>query len=325
MIASLPDYYALLGVAARADRQAIRTAYRALAKQYHPDAAGPETASADRFVRIQEAYDVLGDPDRRAQYDLECARRRDAAEELLRQQRAAFAHRRAPGMAPGFVPPMPPPALAFHRKRTARGWLYAGGVTLAVITAATVIVQQRLERMAAEREQMTIVRVDPPRHDDRYGDRDAVAANLSALSRDVERVTRLQASQVEAARSRLAAHEGEKKAPTVVASLSPPQQQQKQKPPEGDGRVSCSGEGRKFSVVRQSDTISVSYNGGAPTQPLISDQGIAGMIVMSKVEPTGLISIGFIRGDKDRTILIVTDSVGNIFRTIGVDCSGAVF
>jgi len=321
MIASLPDYYALLGVAPRADRQAIRAAYRALAKQYHPDSAGPEaTQSAEQFVRIQEAYDVLGDPDRRARYDLECARRRDAEEGRLRQQRAAFALRRAPGM-----PPMPPePVLPPRPRRSIRGWIFAGATAAIVITGVGVLVEQRLERIEAERSQMTIVRVDPPR-DGRPGGRDAVAANISALSRDIEQLSRLQESQVEVAKSRLAAHaEGDKKANAMVAALPPPSQQQHQQPSDAGG-VSCAGEGRKFSVVRESNTVSVSYNGGPLMHPIINEQGIAGMIVMSKVEPTGLISIGFIKGDKDRTILIVSDAVGNIFRTIGVDCSGAVF
>src|SRR5579864_1963892 len=72
MTASPPDYYALLGVDATADLEAIRAAYRTLAKQHHPDMAeGEDAQSTDRFLQIQEAYDVLRDVDRRAQYDLD--------------------------------------------------------------------------------------------------------------------------------------------------------------------------------------------------------------------------------------------------------------
>jgi curved DNA-binding protein CbpA len=320
MIARLPDYYALLGVEPRADRQAIRAAYRALAKQYHPDSAAPDAAqSAEQFVEVQEAYDVLGDPDRRAQYDLECARRRDAQEELLRQQRAAFVLRRAPGMTP--MQPLSVPAPR-RKKSSSLGWISAGLLAFVVIMVAGFLVQQHLERITAESERGTIVRVDPSRGG-RHGGRDAVAANISELSRDVEQLSRLQANQAETAKSRLAAHaEGDQKANSMMAALPPPALPQQ---PRDAGSVSCTGEGRKFSVVRQSDTISVSYNGGPPMHPTVDEQGAAGMIVMSKVEPTGRISIGFIRGDKDRTILIVSDSIGNIYRTIGVDCSGAVF
>ena len=54
MTAARPDLYALLGVAADADGDAIRAAYRALAKLHHPDLADDATAaSTDQFIRIQ--------------------------------------------------------------------------------------------------------------------------------------------------------------------------------------------------------------------------------------------------------------------------------
>src|SRR5437899_510578 len=62
------DYYKVLGVDRAADQKAISAAYRKLARQYHPDvnkAAGAE----DKFKEINEAYQVLGDADRRARYD----------------------------------------------------------------------------------------------------------------------------------------------------------------------------------------------------------------------------------------------------------------
>lgn len=60
------DYYELLGVARDASPEEIRSAYRALAKAMHPDAGG--TAGAFRLLR--DAYETLGDADRRAEYDL---------------------------------------------------------------------------------------------------------------------------------------------------------------------------------------------------------------------------------------------------------------
>ena len=62
------DYYKVLGVDRNADQKAISVAYRQLARQYHPDvnkAAGAE----EKFKEINEAYQVLGDADRRARYD----------------------------------------------------------------------------------------------------------------------------------------------------------------------------------------------------------------------------------------------------------------
>ncbi|MCU0499948.1 MAG: DnaJ domain-containing protein [Anaerolineae bacterium] len=63
------DYYKTLGVGRDADEQTIKKAFRKLAKQYHPD-ANPNNPSAEaKFKEINEAYDVLGDSDKRAQYD----------------------------------------------------------------------------------------------------------------------------------------------------------------------------------------------------------------------------------------------------------------
>ncbi|HZU73920.1 MAG TPA: molecular chaperone DnaJ [Acidimicrobiales bacterium] len=60
------DYYKVLGVSATATDKEITRAYRKLAKQYHPDA---NPGSEERFKEISAAYDVLGDADRRKEYD----------------------------------------------------------------------------------------------------------------------------------------------------------------------------------------------------------------------------------------------------------------
>src|SRR5271170_3402955 len=60
------DYYKVLGVSSDADDKAITRAYRKLAKQFHPDA---HPGSEDRFKEITAAYDVLGDPEKRKEYD----------------------------------------------------------------------------------------------------------------------------------------------------------------------------------------------------------------------------------------------------------------
>ncbi len=60
------DYYAILGVSPTATLEEIRSAYRSLAKQFHPDHFGRNSAP---FLSVQEAYEVLGDPDSRSQYD----------------------------------------------------------------------------------------------------------------------------------------------------------------------------------------------------------------------------------------------------------------
>ena len=62
-------FYAILGIPPDADEEAIRTAYRALARQYHPDVG--EGSSPEKFREVVEAYEILGDPERRHVYDLQ--------------------------------------------------------------------------------------------------------------------------------------------------------------------------------------------------------------------------------------------------------------
>ncbi len=62
------DYYEVLGVARSASQEEIRAAYRALARSLHPD-VNKAADAAEKFAEVQSAYDVLGEPDKRAQYD----------------------------------------------------------------------------------------------------------------------------------------------------------------------------------------------------------------------------------------------------------------
>ncbi|HEV2980451.1 MAG TPA: DnaJ domain-containing protein, partial [Solirubrobacteraceae bacterium] len=68
-MATRPDYYKALGVDKKATADEIKKAYRKLARQYHPDRNPDDKAAEERFKEISQAYDVLGDPDKRKQYD----------------------------------------------------------------------------------------------------------------------------------------------------------------------------------------------------------------------------------------------------------------
>jgi curved DNA-binding protein CbpA len=308
-----PDHYALLGVGVDADEDAIRTAYRALAKQHHPDLADRETSrSTERFLEIQQAYDVLRDPDRRAQYDIE--RAREAQEERLLGWQRDFIGGHAQGAwRPAQFAAMAPPPMFAARRRVGPGlWLFVLLIAIAGVVSF-IIGQQRPRHVAASSDNVTVVRVDDPKE---QGHKQALSAELRALSREVDAVARRQAERTEVARQKAESQ-------AAVASSAAPAPAERLAE-ESDGRVACSGEGRKFFVTRQGG-INVSYNGGPAMRPEISEQGAGRMVVMSKVEPTNRISIAFIKGDKDGTIVLINDAAGNVYRTFAVECSAAVF
>jgi molecular chaperone DnaJ len=65
---SAKNYYIVLGVSRAADTKKIKKAYRTIAKQYHPDVSESE-ANTSRFLEIKEAYETLGDEEKRKRYD----------------------------------------------------------------------------------------------------------------------------------------------------------------------------------------------------------------------------------------------------------------
>lgn len=64
----MKDYYAILGIPSSASQSTIRDAYRRLAKKYHPDVNSSPDAE-QIFKEVNEAYEILGDPEKRSQYD----------------------------------------------------------------------------------------------------------------------------------------------------------------------------------------------------------------------------------------------------------------
>lgn len=99
------DYYVVLGIAEDADEETVRSAFRALARRYHPDVGAG--SSPVQFQRAREAYETLADPGRRRRYDrqLRASRVPPAAirdvmvsrpfpEPLFASRRESFAHSR---------------------------------------------------------------------------------------------------------------------------------------------------------------------------------------------------------------------------------------
>ncbi len=92
------SHYDELGLSAGASPDAIREAYRRLAREFHPDRTGGSAAGGDRMPQINEAYRVLSDPGRRAVYDA--------------QRRSTSAPGRSP--EPGGVPDDESPAYQYR-------------------------------------------------------------------------------------------------------------------------------------------------------------------------------------------------------------------
>ena len=68
-MANKRDYYEVLGIDRSADEAAIKSAYRKLAKKYHPDVNPGDKTAEEKFKEVNEAYQVLSNPQKRAQYD----------------------------------------------------------------------------------------------------------------------------------------------------------------------------------------------------------------------------------------------------------------
>ena len=104
----MKDLYKTLGVDERADEAAIKKAYRKLAKEYHPDVTGNDKKKTERFKEINEAYAVVGDAQKRKEYD-----------------RLKHAPVRPDGMPEGFDPDAF--ARTFGGARTSAGGVEFGG------------------------------------------------------------------------------------------------------------------------------------------------------------------------------------------------------
>ncbi len=94
----MTDLYAVLGITRAAKATEIKTAYRRLARQYHPD-VNSDPSAATRFAQINEAYHTLIDPERRLSYDrtgrAQSTTARQNSTQANRAERQAYSQERA--------------------------------------------------------------------------------------------------------------------------------------------------------------------------------------------------------------------------------------
>lgn len=118
----MPDFYEVLQVDPNAEPEVVRAAYRILARKYHPDHGG----DARRMIALNDAWDVLGDPARRAAYD--------ASRETQRRQAASGAGAQA---APGAGAQAAPGDNASGTAARPEPWAASGAGFGAAATAST--------------------------------------------------------------------------------------------------------------------------------------------------------------------------------------------
>ncbi len=112
------DPYIILGVDRKADAAAIKSAYRTLAKRYHPDIAGANPTTQDRFQEISTAYDLLSNETKREKFDGGNGKSSTAKGARKSKASASTSSKTAPsrngnGAKPDSSPPMSPPRQSF--------------------------------------------------------------------------------------------------------------------------------------------------------------------------------------------------------------------
>jgi len=280
-----PDYYAVLGVGSDADQELIRSAYLALAKQYHPDSAAAASPKNDeKFHSVSEAYENLRDPDRRREYDMRQARR---------EQQRTKARARA-GYSRTYKPSASAVGSSQTKGRTGKNSAAEGNAARSQTRSPdwvrnSLVFSGRAFAVAAlALGLIALVSKNPANIELRT---DAAEERASSITTPVDRSSAVASSGSEA-----------------VAR-----------------QADCTAaDGTKFAIINHGSVITVAFNGAAPKRARADAKG-PNIVLLSKFEPFDRITIAVVRGDRDGTEIIVSDSAGSPIQTIDAKCSDVAF
>jgi hypothetical protein len=361
------DLYAVLDVSPGADEAIIRAAYRVLAKRYHPDlATGGSTKSTEKFQLITEAYRILGNADRRAQYDeqrnWESDRhgvRRDAEGHVAQPDRSTHrpAHeagrsRRKDRRERRFTK-RPYSALKYsagvpRKARIAFQW-FAGVAALVVVVNVAVIIGGGPDLPA---ETLRASQADTPQPASGEAPRQAALIETPqrpemqyAAAQSIEAEQRWRA--VENEREERERQERERREQAEIAWAKEVERSRVQAQRAGAGypsigttpnipnaialeaaarKSTCiADDGTKFSITNLYGEIDVAYKGAPPVRARIDPQNQS-MIALSKIASSNSITIVLMKGERNGTMLILSDVSGNKpTRSIAAKCIGLAY
>ena len=281
------DHYLILGVPQAADPAAIRAAYVALAKRYHPDiAVGDRELAASNFRAIKEAYETLSDPDRRAAYD---AKARQAETMLARNVVSSSS---------------PPPISAVWIALDYFAALFRGGrrTGLALVGAAFLL----LGGFLAARHLTSVPSVETPV---------AVAARADDEAKRREAIAAGQASQPVRPRQAILG-------PLSASGIGAQKDSRLELP---TGQAQCvSGDGVRFSVTSRNGEVSVVFNGDPAVRATVQFAGRQ-LMLLTGIVVEDRIAIGVLRGEDAGALVFHTDGAGKPVRTVAAQCTGLAY
>jgi curved DNA-binding protein CbpA len=306
-----PDFYAVLGVASDANQELIRAAYLVLAKRYHPDSATAASPKNDeKFRSVTEAYEKLRDPNRRRQYDMQQARQKQSGPELEQSEHSRREAREKTRRRDQH-------SRQEQERKEARA---RAGYTQPYKRSASA---GRSSQTKGQTEKNSAAEGNAARPQTRSRNSLVFSGGAFALAALVLGLIALASKSPANIERRTDAAEEQDSTTTApvdrsgaIASIAPEAVARK---------ADCTAaDGTKFAITNQGGVVNVAFNGAAPKRARVDAKG-PNIVLLSKFEPFDRIAIAVVKGDRDGTEIIVSDSAGNPIQTIKAKCSDAAF